>query len=25
MWKREIQYAADQAALAGAWARSNED
>lgn len=24
MWKREIQYAADQAALAGAWARSNE-
>lgn len=25
MWKREIQYAADQAALAGAWARSNTD
>jgi Flp pilus assembly protein TadG len=25
MWKREIQYAADQAALAGAWARSDED
>ncbi|HEX4846836.1 MAG TPA: pilus assembly protein TadG-related protein, partial [Novosphingobium sp.] len=25
MWKREIQYAADQAALAGAWARSSED
>jgi len=25
MWKREIQYAADQAALAGAWARSNEE
>ena len=25
MWKREIQYAADQAALAGAWARSNSD
>lgn len=25
MWKREIQYAADQAALAGAWARSNDD
>lgn len=25
MWKREIQYAADQAALAGAWARSNPD
>lgn len=25
MWKREIQYAADQAALAGAWARSHED
>ncbi|WP_374588122.1 pilus assembly protein TadG-related protein [Novosphingobium sp.] len=24
MWKREIQYAADQAALAGAWARSND-
>ncbi len=23
MWKREIQYAADQAALAGAWARTN--
>lgn len=25
MWKREIQYAADQAALAGAWAASNAD
>ncbi len=25
LWKREIQYAADQAALAGAWAASNED
>lgn len=25
MWKREIQFAADQAALAGAWARSNEE
>lgn len=25
MWKREIQYAADQAALAGAWARSSDD
>ncbi|MFM5947967.1 MAG: pilus assembly protein TadG-related protein [Novosphingobium sp.] len=25
MWKREIQYAADQAALAGAWARSDDD
>ncbi len=25
MWKREIQYAADQAALAGAWARSDSD
>ncbi len=25
MWKREIQYAADQAALAGAWARSDAD
>ena len=25
MWKREIQNAADQAALAGAWARSSED
>ncbi len=25
MWKREIQYAADQAALAGAWAASNPD
>lgn len=25
MWKREIQYAADQAALAGAWARSNDE
>lgn len=25
MWKREIQYAADQAALAGAWARSNSE
>lgn len=24
MWKREIQNAADQAALAGAWARSND-
>lgn len=24
MWKREIQFAADQAALAGAWARSDE-
>lgn len=23
MWKRELQYAVDQAALAGAWARSN--
>lgn len=23
MWKREMQYAVDQAALAGAWARSN--
>lgn len=23
MWKREVQYAVDQAALAGAWARSN--
>jgi Flp pilus assembly protein TadG len=25
MWKREIQYAADQGALAGAWARSDSD
>lgn len=25
MWKREIQHAADQAALAGAWARSDSD
>lgn len=25
MWKRELQYAVDQAALAGAWARSNSD
>ncbi len=25
LWKREIQYAADQAALAGAWAASNEE
>jgi Flp pilus assembly protein TadG len=25
MWKRELQNAADQAALAGAWARSNAD
>ncbi len=25
MWKREIQFAADQAALAGAWARSDDD
>lgn len=25
MWKREIQFAADQAALAGAWARSDEN
>lgn len=24
MWKREIQYAADQSALAGAWARSDD-
>ena len=25
MWKRELQFAVDQAALAGAWARSNSD
>lgn len=25
MWKRELQYAVDQAALAGAWARSDND
>ena len=25
LWKRELQYAADQAALAGAWARGNGD
>lgn len=25
MWKRELQFAVDQAALAGAWARSNAD
>lgn len=25
MWKRELQNAADQAALAGAWARSNDE
>ena len=25
MWKRELQYAADQAAVAGAWARGNGD
>lgn len=25
MWKRELQYAADQAALAGAWARSSNN
>lgn len=25
MWERELQYAADQAALAGAWARGNGD
>lgn len=25
MWKRELQYAADQAALAGAWARTDTD
>ena len=24
MWKRELQYAVDQAAIAGAWARTNE-
>ena len=25
MWKRELQFAVDQAALAGAWARSDSD
>ncbi len=25
LWKRELQYAADQAAMAGAWARGNGD
>jgi Flp pilus assembly protein TadG len=25
LWKRELQYAVDQAALAGAWARTDED
>ncbi len=25
MWKRELQFAADQAAIAGAWARADED
>ncbi|MFZ9396347.1 MAG: pilus assembly protein TadG-related protein [Erythrobacter sp.] len=25
MWKREMQFAVDQAAIAGAWARSDED
>lgn len=25
MWKRELQYAVDQAAIAGAWARTDED